>query len=140
MIVVYQGVIDSGARQRAGQGSFPNALGKPCTLGAAAKMFFNVIGEPQNLFGAVFGWNRNQDRLVEAAPHHFNLPAFHKLPEAVEKFRLAMFDPFQQRSRIVQPDSHARVAENSFQERRIRLSIRSLEHVVEIPDGLMGMN
>jgi len=32
------------------------------------------------------------------------------------------------------------VAENRFQKRRIRLGIGPLEHIVDIPDGLVGMN
>jgi heme exporter protein D len=140
MIVVHQRIFNAGRAQRRRELRLPNAFGKPGAARACAQMLFDVIREPRDLLQAVFRRNHRQDRLVKSSAGDFHLPALHQSAQLLEIFRMRPLDPFEQRTRIMQPDANRRMARQNFHERKIRLLVGALQHVVKISHRLMRVN
>src|ERR1700722_18347374 len=103
-------------------------------------MLLDVVGEPRDLFMPILRRNGDEDGLIESATDHLDLAASHESAQKLKVFRMRCFDPFKQRTGIVQPHANRRMAAQKLDERQIRLRIRALEYVVEISDRLVRMD
>ncbi len=103
-------------------------------------MFFDVIGKAGDLFVAVFRRNGDQDRLVESAAGDFNLAAFHERAQQIEIFGVGAFDPFQQRTGVMQSDVNRRMTRENLDERQIGLRVGAFDYVIKVSNRLMRVN
>lgn len=103
-------------------------------------MVFDVIREPGDLHTLVRGRDSNQNGFVKPAAKQFDLAIFYQHFQELEIFRMMLFDPGEQRARIVQAHAHPRVFFENFEEWQVATRIRLLEDVAEIAAGLMRVN
>ena len=140
MIVVDQRVAHAGRGQRRGKLRFPNTFGEPRSTGATTEVFFDVVGQPDDLLMAVFGRYHDQDGFVVSPADHFDLARFHHGAKPFEIFRVRVFQQFEQRAREVQTNTDGGVARQDVDEGQIGLLIGAFDHVIEISDWLVRMH
>src|ERR1700722_18715125 len=98
MIVVNQCVSDARRGQRRGKLWLPDSFSQPCAAGPLSEVFFDVVGEPDNLFVAVSGRNRDHNGLIVAAADHFYLSASHHQAQPFEILWMAVRQQLEQRT------------------------------------------
>ena len=84
--------------------------------------------------------NGNQDRLVEAAADQLHLPARGQFAQMVEKLRMALLEPFEQRTGIVQAHANAGMPRQAIDKGQIGALVGLFEDGIEIADRLMGVD
>jgi hypothetical protein len=89
---------------------------------------------------AVFGRDRDENGLVEAAADELDLLAVDELAQEIEKFRMIEVKPLQKRAGIVHPETNRRMAKQQVEERKVAAGIGLRVDVVEIADGLVGVD
>jgi hypothetical protein len=100
-------------------------------------MFFEIRGQPLDLFALIFRGNHRQYRLVESAADHFHLFAFYKRSQQLEIFRMMLLYPRKQRPGKVQGRANSRVLFKVLDKWKIRVLVAALENVFEISGGLV---
>src|ERR1700676_827279 len=91
--IVENGVANIGFREDGSELRLPNALRKPSPGGTLAKMVLQIVGKTNDLYALVRGWDRDENRLVEAAGHHLHLPSLHQAFQTLEIFGAILFNP-----------------------------------------------
>src|SRR5258708_16439770 len=103
-------------------------------------MFFYKIAQPPDLVNAIFIGNGHEDGLIKTAANNLHLAASHERAHTLYIFGMHFRHPLDERSREMQPHADPWMARKTFNKWEVRLLVSALHHVVEIADGLMGMN
>jgi len=90
--------------------------------------------------GLVFRRNRDEDGLVKAAAHQFDLSPRSQFLKMPEKLGVALLAPFEQRSAVMQTETNARMAKKALDEWEIGALVGVFQHSIEIADWLMSMD
>ncbi len=140
MHVVDKGVSDVRGGKSGGKLRLPYALSKPCAGWSPAKVFLEISGQARNLFTLIFGRNRDEDRLVEAATDEFHLAGLDQFFEANEILWPVCLNPGKQRPGIVEAEANLRMLFEVLDERKIGGVVGLFEYVLEIATGLVRVN
>src|SRR5260370_22926528 len=84
MDVIDERVSDVRGGESGGKLRFPDALGEPGAGRKPAEVFLEINAEAGDLFQLIFGRDRNQDRLIEAATYKPPLALLYQLFQANE--------------------------------------------------------
>src|SRR5579864_3260837 len=140
VVVVDESIFHSRGGKNRGQLRLPNTLGEPRAARALSKMKRNIIRQALNLLTRILSGDSNQNWLVKTAAQEFYLSALDKSFQILEIFRMSLFEPFQQPSRIVQADAKKRMTEEQLNKRQIGFLVGVLDYGVEIAVGLVRVN
>ena len=140
MHVVDERVSDAGGGENGWNLRLPDTLGQPGAGRFLAEFFAEVFAHAMNLLDLVLRRNGNEDRFVEAATDHFHLLARGKFAKLLQELRMAQFEPFEQRTCIMESHADARVPRQAIDERQIGALVGLLEHGIKIPDRLVAMD
>ena len=109
MHVIDERVGHVGRGQGGGKLGLPNTLSEPGAGGKPAEVFLEISSQPGDLFVLIFGWNRNQDRFIEAATNELHLSALNQLFDTSEILRPMFLDPGEERPGIMQAETNSRM-------------------------------
>ena len=97
----------------------------------------SIVVRISDLLHAVGRWDRNENRLVEAATHQLNLAAIDKRFQAGEIFFMPGGNPLPERPREMQCNTNARMPLKRIEEGQITLTISTIENILEVPNRLV---
>src|SRR5208283_5668568 len=103
-------------------------------------MAFQVIGEARELLELIRRGDGNQDGFVEASADQFNLSGSNHAAEALEVFRMVLFDPQKQGTGIVDARANVWMLFQEQKECQVGVFIALLENVLEIPRRLVRVD
>jgi hypothetical protein len=103
-------------------------------------MLLDIVSEPNKLHALVGIRNGNQNGLIETAAHHFYLSGFHQGFQALKIFRAILFNPGEQRTRVMEANVDARMLLQGFDEGQVAAIVGLLKNMAKIAARLMGVN
>ena len=129
-----------GVTERRGQGRLPDAFGKPRPARPAPEQTLELIAHPRELPDPVALGERGEDRFRPAATEDLDLAAVHEVAQPLDEGRAFGAQPLEQRTRVVERDSHARGPLERVDQRRIGEVEDLGEHPAEVADWLVVMD
>jgi bisphosphoglycerate-dependent phosphoglycerate mutase len=92
------------------------------------------------LLGLILGRYGSENRFVKTTANQLDLAEAGELTQAIEEFRMALLEPFEEWTRVVQTEANGRMASDALNEREIGTLVGLFKHAIEITDGLMTMD
>ncbi len=140
MHVVHDGVLHIRRGQCIRKLRLPYTFGEPRSGRGRTKVADEVFAHARDLFGLILGRYGSENRFVKTTANQLDLAEAGELTQAIEEFRMALLEPFEERARVVQTEANGGMASDALNEREIGALVGLFKHAIEITDGLMTMD